>query len=221
MGDGAFTEYYSPGGEGNAEFTEKRSRFIGRVVNVTSEEDARLVIAHERQKYYDARHTCWCYIIRDGGVMRYSDDGEPQGTAGQPMLEVFRRNGIENVCCTVSRYFGGILLGTGGLVRAYSHTAKLALDAAGISVVRMWKAVEAECSYSQYERVLIETEHFGGIVENTDFGAAVLLSVLIPEKKAEEYMLRLTDMSAGTIFAMEAGSRFMPAPFKPPLTELK
>ena len=85
----------------------------------------------------------------------------------------------------------------------------------------MWKAVEAECSYSQYERVLIETEHFGGIVENTDFGAAVLLSVLIPEKKAEEYMLRLTDMSAGTIFAMEAGSRFMPAPFKPPLTELK
>ncbi len=217
MADGTIKEYYIPTGVGDAEFTEKRSRFIGRTVNVNSEEEARKVIAEERQKYYDARHTCWCYIIRDGGIMRYSDDGEPQGTAGQPMLEVFRRNGVENVCCTVTRYFGGVLLGAGGLVRAYSHTAKLSLDAAGISVVRMWKAIELECSYSQYERVLLETENYGGIVENTDFGAAILLSVLIPEQKAADYMLRLTDMSAGTIFAMEAGDRFMPAPYKLPL----
>ena len=219
MGDTGFKEYYIPTGEGNSEFTEKRSRFIGRTMPVDSEEEARRMIAGERQKYYDARHTCWCYIIRDGGIMRYSDDGEPQGTAGQPMLEVFRRNGIENVCCTVTRYFGGILLGAGGLVRAYSHTAKLSLDAAGISVVRMWKAIELECSYSQYERVVIETERFGGIVENTDFGAAVLLSVLIPEEKTPDYMLHLKDMSAGTIFAMDAGDRFMPAPFKKAIRE--
>ena len=125
--------YIVPFGEGEAEYVEKRSRFIGRIWPVSSEEEARRRIEETRKQRYDARHHCWCYILRDGNVMRYSDDGEPQGTAGQPMLNVFLREELTNVCCVVTRYFGGILLGAGGLTRAYGCTAKLALNAAGIS----------------------------------------------------------------------------------------
>ncbi len=208
-------EYYIPTSHSEVEFVEKRSRFIGQVWNIESEEQARALIASVKQKYYDARHTCWCYIVREGGIMRYSDDGEPQGTAGQPMLEVFRRNNIENVCCTITRYFGGILLGAGGLVRAYSGTAKLALDAAGVSAVRMWQVIDSECSYSQLERVKNAVEDYSGIVENIEYSSSVLITALIPEEKAEDYMMKLTDMSAGTIFSMQSDSRFMAAPIIP------
>ena len=128
------TEYYIPTQASESEFVEKRSRFIGHVWRVETEEEARAHIEEMKKRYYDARHNCWCYIIKDGPV-RYSDDGEPQGTAGQPMLNVFQRENVVNVCCVVTRYFGGILLGAGGLVRAYTQGAKDALDAAGISVV--------------------------------------------------------------------------------------
>lgn len=208
-------EYLIPTSHSEVEFVEKRSRFIGQVWNVNTEEQARELIASVKQKYYDARHTCWCYIIREGGIMRYSDDGEPQGTAGQPMLEVFRRNNIENVCCTITRYFGGILLGAGGLVRAYSGTAKLALDAAGISAVRMWNTIESECSYSQLERVKLIISEFSGIIENIEYSSNILITALIPEENAVSYMEKLTDMSAGTIFSMESGMRFMAAPMIP------
>ena len=112
-----------------SEFTEKRSRFIGQVWPVSSEEEAQERIRSAKKKYHDARHNCWCYILGDT-VLRYSDDGEPQGTAGQPMLNVFQREGVGNVCCVVTRYFGGILLGAGGLTRAYGKAARDALSAA-------------------------------------------------------------------------------------------
>ena len=124
------TEYCVPTAAGEVSFTEKRSEFLGHVRPVESEEEARAFVAEMKKKYYDARHNCWCYIIKDGPE-RYSDDGEPQGTAGIPMLEVFRREGVCNVVCVVTRYFGGILLGAGGLLRAYTKSAKDALDAAG------------------------------------------------------------------------------------------
>ena len=117
-----------------------------------------------KAKHYDARHNCWCYLIREGGIVRYSDDGEPQGTAGQPMLEVFRRAGVENVCCVVTRYFGGILLGTGGLLRAYTRSAKDALDAAGIAQVRQWAQTVVECPYPLLERVKLEIAAAQGIL---------------------------------------------------------
>ena len=121
------TEYFIPTGASETELVEKRSRFLGHVWPVESEGEARARIEEIRKKHYDARHHCWCYRIREGGVERYSDDGEPQGTAGQPMLNVFQREGVTNVCCVVTRYFGGILLGAGGLVRAYTQSAKDAL----------------------------------------------------------------------------------------------
>ena len=118
------TTYRVPFEDAESEFTEKRSRFISHLWRVETEAEARRPIVETKKTYYDARHNCWCYLIQAGGVVRYSDDGEPQGTAGQPMLNVFQRQEITNVCCVVTRYFGGILLGAGGLTRAYSKGAK-------------------------------------------------------------------------------------------------
>ena len=207
------TEYYIPTQESEATFVEKRSEFIGHVWRVESEEEARAHIEATKKKHYDARHNCWCYIIR-GGAVRYSDDGEPQGTAGQPMLNVFQREGVENVCCVVTRYFGGILLGAGGLVRAYTQSAKDALDAAGISVVRRWVAMEVPCSYSMFERARLEVAAFDGVIENVDYGADVVLSALLPEENAADFAAHILDMSAGTIEVLEAGEEFKDVPWK-------
>ena len=207
------TEYFIPTQAGQAEFTEKRSTFIGHVWPVETEGEARARIEETKKKYYDARHNCWCYIIKDGPV-RYSDDGEPQGTAGQPMLAVFQKGGIVNVCCVVTRYFGGILLGAGGLVRAYTQGAKIGLDAAGVSVVRRWVAMEVPCTYAQFEEVRREVFHFGGVVEQVDYGTDVLLSVLIPEETAAQFAAHLLDASAGTVTVLEAGEDFRAVPLK-------
>lgn len=210
------TEYYIPSGVSRTEFTEKRSRFIGHVWPVDSEEQARARIEETKKQHYDARHNCWCYQIR-GGAVRYSDDGEPQGTAGQPMLNVFQREGVENVCCVVTRYFGGILLGAGGLVRAYTQSAKDALDAAGISVVRRWVAMELPCSYGQFEAMRREVLSFGGVVENVDYGADVVLSCLLPEERAEDFAARILDVSAGAIQVLTAGESMQAVPFRQPV----
>ena len=181
-----------------------------------SEEQARARIEETKKQHYDARHNCWCYQIR-GGAVRYSDDGEPQGTAGQPMLNVFQREGVENVCCVVTRYFGGILLGAGGLVRAYTQSAKDALDAAGISVVRRWVAMELPCSYGQFEAMRREVLSFGGVVENVDYGADVVLSCLLPEERAEDFAARILDVSAGAIQVLTAGESMQAVPFRQPV----
>ena len=209
------TEYYIPTKRSQARLVEKRSEFIGRVWRVESEEEARTCIEATRKNDYDARHHCWCYIIKDGAV-RYSDDGEPPGTAGQPMLNEFQREGVVNMCCVVTRYFGGILLGAGGLVRAYTQSAKDALDAAGISVVRRWVAMELPCTYNQFESMRREVSAFGGVVENIDYGADVVLSVLLPEERSEAFAARITDMTAGTVEPLVSGEAFKDVPFRDP-----
>ena len=148
-------EYLIPTQFGEAEFVEKKSRFIGRVWPVDTEEEALAKIQEMKKKHYDATHNCWAYIIRDGAA-RFSDDGEPGGTAGMPMLQVLQRECLFNVVCVVTRYFGGILLGAGGLVRAYTKGAKIAVDAAGKSMKRVWTAVYVPCPYPFYERVKLE-----------------------------------------------------------------
>ena len=125
------TTYRVPFENGESAFTEKRSRFISHIWRVETEAEARERIEEMKKRYYDARHNCWCYLLQEGGVVRYSDDGEPQGTAGQPMLNVFQRESVTNVCCVVTRYFGGVLLGAGGLTRAYTKGAKDPVDAVG------------------------------------------------------------------------------------------
>lgn len=204
-------EYLVPTGFGEDEFVEKKSRFIGRAWLVESEEEALQKIQEMKKQHYDATHNCWAYIIRDGAV-RFSDDGEPGGTAGMPMLQVLQREGLYNVVCVVTRYFGGILLGAGGLVRAYTKGAKLAVDAAGKSMKRVWTVLYIPCPYSFYERVKLETENFGGIIRKTDFGAEVELEVLFPEAQANPFLEKLTDMTSGTVEGMEVGQEYRAFP---------
>ncbi len=214
-GVGAVTEYYIPTGRGKSEFVEKRSRFIGQVCPVETEEEARAFIESVKKEYHDARHNCWCYLLREGGALRYSDDGEPQGTAGQPMLEVFQREGVTNAACVVTRYFGGILLGAGGLLRAYSRSAKDALDAAGISVARRWVAEELPCGYNLFEQVRREVTAVSGVVLGAEYGAEVRLSVLIPEEGQGAFEARLMDLTAGTVRPQAVGEEFRAVPFRP------
>lgn len=198
-----------PSQYGEAEFIEKRSRFIGMVWPIATEGEARERIAETKAKYHDARHNCWSFSIRNGGILRYSDDGEPQGTAGQPMLEVFRRGGIENVLCVVTRYFGGILLGTGGLTRAYANAAKLALDTAGIAAIRLWTCMDVVCPYNLFERIKNEIDVFGGTVENIDFNAYVAISALFCEEKATQFSSRLKDITSGEITGTVTGEKYL------------
>ena len=205
------SEYLIPTQPSETEFVEKRSRFIGHVWRVESEDEARAHIEATKKKHYDARHNCWCYIIKDGPV-RYSDDGEPQGTAGQPMLNVFEREGISNVCCVVTRYFGGVLLGAGGLVRAYTQSAKQALDAAGISVVRRWIGMQLSCTYAQFEGIQREVTAFGGVVEGADYGAEVLISALLPEGQCDAFSAHVLEISAGTVQTLQTGEQWKDVP---------
>ncbi len=207
------SEYFVPAGSGEAEFVEKRSSFLGHVRFVETEDAAREFINEMKKKHYDARHNCWCYIIR-GGAVRYSDDGEPQGTAGLPMLEVFKREEVENVVCVVTRYFGGVLLGTGGLLRAYTKSAKDALDAAGIAAVRRWVKLEAACPYSLLERMKTECFALEGAVSDVEYGADVRMTLLLPETKSEEFQARVTELSAGQSRAQAVGEELMPVRVK-------
>lgn len=197
-------EYYIPSGAGEAELSEKRSSFLGHVRPVESEDEAKAFIAEMKKKYYDARHNCWCYIIRNGAE-RYSDDGEPQGTAGIPMLEVLRRQNMTNCVCVVTRYFGGVLLGAGGLLRAYTKSAGDALAAAGTSVVRPWSCMDVPCSYSGAERLKTECTAMGGIVEDVEYSSSVTLKVLIPAETEADFTARIFDISGGTVTSLRTG----------------
>ncbi len=204
-------EYLVPTAYGEDEFIEKKSRFIGRAWPVETEEEALEKIQEMKKKHYDATHNCWAYIIKDGAV-RFSDDGEPGGTAGMPMLQVLQREGLYNIVCVVTRYFGGILLGAGGLVRAYTKGAKIAVDAAGKSMKRVWSVLYLPIPYSYYDRVKLEVDAFGGIIRDTQFGADIELELLFPEAQLQPFLDRMTDMSAGTIEGMQTGQEYRAFP---------
>lgn len=201
-------EYLTPAGPGAGEYTEKRSRFLGRLRPVATEAEAQAYIAAVRREHYDARHTCFAYILREGGTVRYGDDGEPQGTAGQPILAVLSGAGLENVCCTVTRYFGGVLLGTGGLVRAYTAAAKAALADAGILRMAQWQGLTLRCAYSQFERIRSLLERWEAQVEDTAFGAEVCFSALIRADRTEDFAQALRECSAGSLVPELGESRF-------------
>ncbi|NLF34868.1 MAG: YigZ family protein [Clostridiales bacterium] len=206
------TEYLVPTGRGVSELTEKRSRFIGHVWPASSEEEARARIEETKKRYHDARHNCWCYRLKEGGLERYSDDGEPQGTAGQPMLNVFQREGVTDAVCVVTRYFGGILLGAGGLVRAYTQSAKDALDAAGISVVRRWTELTLTVPYSFLEQIKLGTEELGGLLLDAVYAADVTLQILLPEERAEVFTNRVTELTAGRWLPVVTGEAYRAGP---------
>ena len=194
-----------------SEFVEKRSRFISHIWPVESEEQAQQYIKEMKTRYYDARHNCWCYRIGPA-IARYSDDGEPQGTAGQPMLKVLEREEVTNVCCVVTRYFGGILLGAGGLTRAYSKGAKDALAASGIAVMGAWARVKVPCTYPLLQRVKLEIEGVNGVVDDVQYGADVVLAVSLPAEQTESLQRRLTELSAGGIAVEVLSEEYRPGP---------
>ncbi|WP_409967877.1 YigZ family protein [Bengtsoniella intestinalis] len=204
------TDYRMPWQNAESEFVEKRSRFISKVWKVSSEEEAKAIIAQRKKEYYDARHNCWCYLINDGGIVRYSDDGEPQGTAGQPMLGVFQKQDITNVCCVVTRYFGGILLGAGGLTRAYSKGAAEAMLEAGICEMKLWSVWLLACPYGLFERVKLEVSNCGGVVRQADYGANITMEIGFPKDGEEAFVKRLKELSAGQLTMEAMGDDFLP-----------
>ena len=201
--------YLVPFADTESEFVEKRSRFISYIWRVETEEEARAKIESIKKKHYDARHNCWCYLLRDG-VVRYSDDGEPQGTAGQPMLNVFQREEVTDVCCVVTRYFGGVLLGAGGLARAYTRGARDALEAAGVCRVGLWTLWDVPCTYPLFERLKLELESCGGMVRSVDYGAEVTIRAAFPAGGAEAFAPRLTELSAGSLEMTKTGEEHLP-----------
>ena len=198
-------QYLIPAKEGASEYIEKKSRFLGLIVPVTTEAEARAQLDAVKKREYDARHNCWAYILHSG-QKRYSDDGEPQGTAGQPILNVLEREGVQDVLCVVTRYFGGILLGAGGLCRAYTTAAKDALDDAGISELRPWSVLQLDCPYALFERVKLELEKRGGTVISSEYGAQIALTAALPEPEEAVFAKALQELSAGSLVPEKTGT---------------
>lgn len=204
-------EYLVPTGFGEDEFTEKKSRFIGHVWPVETEEAALERIREMKKTHCDATHNCWAYVIRDGAA-RFSDDGEPGGTAGNPMMQVLQKEEIYNVVCVVTRYFGGTLLGAGGLVRAYTKAAKIALEAAGKSRKRVWNVLRVSCPYHFYERIRLEAESRGAVIRDTQFGSQVEMELLVSAPGTAAFEEKLTDMTAGAVKPVKAGQEYRAFP---------
>ena len=205
-------DYLTPAGYGEAELIEKRSRFIGRVWPVETEAEALEHLKEIRAKHWDATHNVYAYILREGNVLRWSDDGEPGGTSGQPTLSVLQGAGLTDVCCVTTRYFGGILLGSGGLVRAYSNAARLAVAAAGTARMTPWRKGAFACSYSRYERLRRLLEDRGARIEDASFGAEVEMVFSAPEGQCEGLGELLRDATAGEIEVVYGESVFRPTP---------
>lgn len=206
MGDTVL--YTTLEGEGEAEFTEKKSVFIGYAAHVENEEEAQARIKMRKSAFSDARHNVWAYLCNGEVVARYSDDGEPQGTAGVPVLDTVKKSGVTDAVVVVTRYFGGILLGAGGLVRAYSHTARMALEEAHIITYEQYTELEITCSYSEYQRYIAELPRFGAVIDDTVFSDRVTLLLAVKEPVTESLSLRIRELSNGNTVPAVRGKRF-------------
>lgn len=195
------SDYYVLLGDGESELSEKRSRFLGHLRSVQTEDEAKAFIRDIKKQFHDARHNCWCYRIQDGPE-RFSDDGEPQGSAGMPMLEVFRREKVQNFVCVVTRYFGGVLLGTGGLSRAYSSAAKSALQSAGKAPVEIRAVLQFSCPYGLADRIRNLLQNAGATLGDPVFGSEVSMTALVSEDRAESLAEQIKNLSGGKIHPM-------------------
>ncbi len=180
-------------------FIEKKSEFIGYIAPVKTNDEAVEFINKIRSEHRKATHNVYAYILRDGSTSRYSDDGEPQGTAGVPVLDVLVKEGLTDVCCVVTRYFGGILLGGGGLVRAYSHSAKIAVDAAEKMIMCSSYPVRITVDYDLYGKITYALPEFEVKVLDTDFGSDVTVSLLVKVGNAESLKKKMIDITNGRL----------------------
>ena len=189
-------------------FTEKKSEFISYAARVENEEDAKAFLEKIRKKHADATHNCYAYILRGTGTARFSDDGEPSGTAGMPILEVLKREGLTGVCVVVTRYFGGILLGAGGLVRAYAKGAKLGIDAAGVADFVPYVCFSAAVSYAEHDKLVHEMPKYGIICDDVIYEANVTLYMRAKNQDFEKFCSFITDYTSGRAVCSVNGTTF-------------
>lgn len=194
--------------ESHVEFEEKRSFFIGHAIHVDSEDEAAAFVKSIKKQYADATHNVWAYHLKGGIIARYSDDGEPQGTAGMPVLEAIRKSGVDDVCVVVTRYFGGILLGAGGLVRAYSHSAVIAIEGAEIVTYEPYYEYELVCGYSEYQKYSNILGIERAVIDSTDFGAEVIVRFAVKKTQAERVLTKISETGFGRDVPKLLGERF-------------
>ena len=205
-------DYKTVAREASDEFVEKRSRFIGYVKPVKTEEEAVAFINQKRSEHWDARHNVYAYSLREGNIKRYSDDGEPSGTAGMPVLDVIVKNEIYDVCVVVTRYFGGVLLGTGGLVRAYSQGSKIALESGGIVLMQSCSLCEVSCSYNRYGKVSSLVMENGATIDDTIYESDVKIKFHIPPGMLDGLNKKLADATSGEVQAVSDGESYFMTP---------
>lgn len=201
-------EYKTVEKEASDFFIEKKSKFIGYAKPVKTQEEAVEFISKIKSKHWDATHNVYAYVLRENNIQRYSDDGEPSGTAGVPVLDVMLKESLVDVCVVATRYFGGTLLGAGGLVRAYSHTSKIALEAAGIITMAQCSVMSAEVDYSFYDRLNILLSDFSAVILDTSFSDKVCVEFSVKENTVDLLNAKLIDVSNGKYISKFLRSEF-------------
>ena len=192
---------------GEIEYIEKKSTFIGFSAFAENENRALEIIKERKKKYADATHNVYAYITDNGSVQRYSDDKEPQGTAGMPVLGSIRKSGLTDICVVVTRYFGGILLGAGGLVRAYSTAASEAIEAGGVSVYEQYSVMRVCCSYSDYQRLLPELNTISAKIDSVQYASQVEIVFAVREEISDAFCRRINEIFAGRVTVEKTGTR--------------
>ena len=183
--------------QGTSEVVIKKSRFLGTAANVESEEEARAIVAAIRKEHYSARHVCYAYSVGESNpALKFSDDGEPGGTAGKPMLDVITNSGISNIVVVVVRYFGGVLLGTGGLVRAYTQAAQEAVNAAGKKTICLSCIYDITLAYADFDKVKYLIDNTEGATCDVAYSDKVTISLIVPEKSASTLIDQINEKTA-------------------------
>ncbi len=192
-----------------SEFTivEKKSEFIGVCAPVTTEEEAIAFVNSVKKKHSAARHNVYAYVLRANNTQRFSDDGEPHGTAGMPVLDAIRKAGITDAAVVVTRYFGGILLGTGGLVRAYTAAASGAVKEAGIAEVADFSVISLKSNYSDYQKIMPIVSAFSARVEESDFSLDVVMTISVRAEQEQKFLSELTETTNGRVNATKVGQK--------------
>lgn len=203
--------YLTVTNESHGEYEEKRSRFLAVLIPCQTEEQVIERLASLRSKYWDARHNVYAYILKNG-ASRFSDDGEPHGTAGKPVLDVLAGSGLTDALIVVTRYFGGVLLGTGVLVRAYSTAARSAIEAAQIVKMCPCTGFEINCPYSDHQRLMRLISDHGGNVTDTEFAADISVKLMVQAKDIEPFLVALRETFSARLEAVEGESGYSPVP---------
>ena len=200
--------YFTVSEQASDSFIEKKSEFIGYIAPVRTNDEAVEFINKIKSMHRKAKHNVYAYILRQDNISRYSDDGEPQGTAGVPVLDVLQKRGLTDVCIVVTRYFGGILLGGGGLVRAYSHTASLACDSAHIMDMRLCHRLKITTDYNMYGKISYILPNFDIINVNSDFADTVTLEILVMSEKFSALQKEITEITNGSAEITDCGELY-------------